>query len=158
MMRRLMWQMNDECGGIGWGVPEVMGEAMAQSEELALEFAPILLSYITKDGNYLEYEPLQRGALWGLGRLGQAHPRLLQDLGAARHLLPFLKSPDAAVRGLAVWALGWIGAIVAEAELQKLADDFSTVQIFMNGKTFGRPISEWVHESLHRIRSGATAA
>ena len=26
IMRRLMWTLNDESGGIGWGVPEAMAE------------------------------------------------------------------------------------------------------------------------------------
>ena len=29
IMRRMMWQLNDESGGIGWGIPEAMGEIMA---------------------------------------------------------------------------------------------------------------------------------
>ncbi len=29
VMRRLMWNLNDESGGIGWGSPEAMGEIMA---------------------------------------------------------------------------------------------------------------------------------
>ena len=52
IMRRLMWSLNDESGGIGWGAPEAMGEAMARHEGLAREYAPILISYIRHDGNY----------------------------------------------------------------------------------------------------------
>ena len=59
MMRRLMWQLNDESGGIGWGCPETMGEAMACHEGLAQEYARVLASYVMEDGNFLEYEPLQ---------------------------------------------------------------------------------------------------
>ncbi|NTV33768.1 MAG: hypothetical protein HGA50_10810, partial [Deltaproteobacteria bacterium] len=29
IMRRLMWTLNDESGGIGWGSPEAMGEILA---------------------------------------------------------------------------------------------------------------------------------
>ena len=35
IMRRLMWNLNDESGGIGWGSPEAMGEILAKHEELA---------------------------------------------------------------------------------------------------------------------------
>ncbi|MBU4421299.1 MAG: hypothetical protein KKH84_09905, partial [Proteobacteria bacterium] len=28
VMRRLLWNLNDESGGIGWGSPEAMGEIM----------------------------------------------------------------------------------------------------------------------------------
>jgi len=81
IMRRLMWTLNDESGGIGWGSPETMGEIMASHEGLAQEYAHILLSYAREDGNYLENEGLQRGLLWGIGRLSEKRPELVR--GAA---------------------------------------------------------------------------
>ena len=30
IIRRLMWSLNDESGGIGWGAPEALGEILAQ--------------------------------------------------------------------------------------------------------------------------------
>ena len=45
IMRRLMLNLNDESGGIGWGAPEAMGEIMARSEQLANEYYKILISY-----------------------------------------------------------------------------------------------------------------
>ncbi|MFP4109118.1 MAG: DVU0298 family protein [Desulfonatronovibrio sp.] len=78
IMRRLMWSLNDESGGIGWGAPECMGEIMGRQEELAREFNSILFSYTVErqDGadNYLEYLPLRRGAFWGMARLAQNRP------------------------------------------------------------------------------------
>ena len=70
IMRRLMWNLNDESGGIGWGSPEAMGEITAVHEMLATEFHRILISYIDPSGNYLEHEGLQRGAVWGCGPSG----------------------------------------------------------------------------------------
>lgn len=77
IVRRLMWQLNDESGGIGWGAPEVMGEILARHEGLAGEYANILTSHIKEDGNSLEHEPLQRDALWGVARLAQVRPDLV---------------------------------------------------------------------------------
>lgn len=77
VMRRLMWSLNDESGGIGWGSPEAMGEIMAMNEALAGEYVHILLSYVDQQGNYLEYEPLRRGAVQGIRRLAQARPHLV---------------------------------------------------------------------------------
>lgn len=120
VMRRMIWNLNDESGGIGWGVPETMGEVMARHEGLAREYVNILVSYIREDGNFLEYEPLQQGVLWGLGRLAQTSPELLQDAGA--HLHPFLSSEDATLRGLAAWILGLLGGPQHESELEPLLE------------------------------------
>ncbi|MBF0241522.1 MAG: hypothetical protein HQK64_03485 [Desulfamplus sp.] len=75
VMRRLMWSLNDESGGIGWGAPEAMGEIMAQDKRLYDEYYKILLSYLDEDGNFLEYEPLRKGAIWAVERLSS--PALL---------------------------------------------------------------------------------
>ncbi len=103
VMRRLMWNLNDESGGMGWGSPEAMGEIMARSPLLADEYAHILLSYLREDMNYLEHEALQRGLLWGVARLADARPALVRP--AAADLRPHLDSPDAAKRRLAAAAL-----------------------------------------------------
>ncbi|MBF0302398.1 MAG: hypothetical protein HQK73_05115 [Desulfamplus sp.] len=70
VMRRLMWSLNDESGGIGWGAPEAMGEIMVQDKRLYDEYHKILLSYIDEEGNFLEYEPLRKGAVWAIERIG----------------------------------------------------------------------------------------
>ena len=49
ILRRLMWNLNDESGGIGWGSPEAMGEILACHEGLADEYARILISYTNKN-------------------------------------------------------------------------------------------------------------
>lgn len=82
VMRRLMWSLNDESGGIGWGAPECMAEIMAVHEGLADEFHSILFSYLVErdEGadNYLEYMPLRRGAFWGLVRLASKRPQMAE--------------------------------------------------------------------------------
>ncbi len=35
LLRRIMWNLNDESGGIGWGSPEAMGEILCQNPKLA---------------------------------------------------------------------------------------------------------------------------
>lgn len=84
VMRRFMWMLNDESGGIGWGIPESMGEVMACHEQLAREYHSILLSYMWDSGgkdNFLEYAPLRRGAFWGSARLAQSRPDMVACIG-----------------------------------------------------------------------------
>ncbi|UCF00961.1 MAG: HEAT repeat domain-containing protein [Deltaproteobacteria bacterium] len=131
VMRRMIWNLNDESGGIGWGVPETMGEVMARHKGLAREYVNILVSYIREDGNFMEHEPLQQGVLWGLGRLAQPSPELLQN--AVPHLHPFLSSENATLRGLAVWILGLLGGPRRESELESLLEDEAGVIIYLDG-------------------------
>ena len=104
VMRRLVWTLSDESGGIGWGAPEAMGEAMARSEAMADDFAHVLVAFLRPDGNQLEFEALHPAVLWGVGRLAHARPEHAAD--AAPHLPLYLRSPDPAIRGTAAWAAG----------------------------------------------------
>jgi len=152
IMRRLMWSLNDESGGIGWGAPEAMGEIIASHEGLAKEYISVLISYIWKEGNFLEYEPLQRGAVWGVGRVAQVRPELIQDAGP--HLLPYLESTDAAVRGLAAWAVGLLGVKEAYQRLEWLLRDGTEISMFPDRKLVRLYVSDLAKEALARIDKG----
>ncbi|MGD2269752.1 MAG: HEAT repeat domain-containing protein [Desulfobacterales bacterium] len=146
IMRRLMWNLNDESGGIGWGSPEAMGEIMARSQELADEYAHILVSYIRPDGNFLEHEALQRGVLWGLGRLARIRPEVVED--AAVFLQPHLRSEDATLRGLAVWVAGALSNKSTRAVLKSLANDKARCKIFSAGKLVELTVGDLAQEAL----------
>jgi hypothetical protein len=79
VMRRLMWSLNDESGGIGWGAPEAMAEIMCLNAQLAKEYSSILISYANPHGNYLEHVELQKEVLRGLARIGKVRPLLVKD-------------------------------------------------------------------------------
>jgi HEAT repeat protein len=107
LLRRLMWSLNDESGGIGWGAPEAMAEIMAGHEGLAAEFGHLLVSYLVPGANRLECEPLARGALWGLCRLLETRPDLARE--AEPELVRLLREADPERRGLAALALARLG-------------------------------------------------
>ncbi len=78
VIRRLMWQLNDESGGMGWGCAESIGEILRCNKALAKEFSHVLISYIDPDGNLLDNDHLVEGALWGIARLSQVNPESCQ--------------------------------------------------------------------------------
>jgi hypothetical protein len=149
IMRRLMWSLNDESGGIGWGSAETMGEIMARSDTLAQEFHCILLSYVQEHGNPLENPLLERGVLWGIGRLAQARPEGVE--GCEFHLLPYLRSRDPIHRGHALWALGFVHAPIPRDMLEALLKDETEIELYEDERLHlvqirslaGRCGSEW---------------
>ncbi len=148
IMRRYMWQLNDESGGIGWGCPEAMGEIMARNENLAAEFWCILISYVRPDGNFLEHEVLQRGALWGVGRLAHARPQLLKD--SVDYLHPYMQSKDPYLRGLAAWGAGAIRNKKTESILNRLTQDPATLGVFLKGHLKTCSVAELAQGALAR--------
>jgi HEAT repeat protein len=151
VMRRLMWSLNDESGGIGWGAPESMAEIMSLDAGLASEYAPIIVSYMNEEGNFLEYEILQRGLMWGVCRLAEARPELIRDAG--RYLEPYLESRDAVVRGLAARASGLIKATGLRHKLEALLEDGSDFTIYYDNKITAVTVKDLAREALRDIET-----
>ena len=128
VVRRCLWNLNEESGGIGWGCAEALGEVLAVCPALAREYAGILTAYLDPCGNYIEHPPLQAGVLWGVGRLGRAHPELAA--GAERLLSPFLCAPEPALRGLGAWAALPIADADLAVALQGLANDGAAFTLY----------------------------
>lgn len=151
VMRRFMWNLNDESGGIGWGSPESMGEIMARHAGLAREYAAILISYADPKGNFLEHPGLQLGVLWALGRLGRVRPEVARR--AAEFVVPFLQqSQDPILRGLAVWAIRPTVNDALRLMLEPLRGDRRALQIYIDEELVSCTIADLVAKALNLPR------
>jgi len=150
VVRRLMWNLNDESGSIGWGSPEAMGEILARHEKLAREYGHILASYTRPEGNYLENEILQRGLLWALLRVWRTRPELFTRWDPL--ILPYLESGDPAVRGLAAELLGELREKQAYHALSGLMEDDSEYENPMEQDGLKRRVKDAAREALAKIQ------
>jgi hypothetical protein len=160
VMRRLLWSLNDESGGIGWGAPETMAEIMSCHAGLAREYIHMLISYmredgeeIWQDGNYLEHESLQQGLMWGAGRLARSRRQLVLEKGMAPDLPPYLDSPDPIVRALAARAMGILGVAERLDRLKELTGDDHPVRLYADGVITTLSAGELVSRALQELAS-----
>ena len=117
LLRRTLWLMNDESGGLLWHGPQVMGAVLASVPSLCGEFAPIVESF-------LEEDPFRVGTRWALWRLAAVRPELPASVAGA--LIASLADRDPAVRGHAALAL-----LAARGEdLAVLARDEAPLVVF----------------------------
>ena len=149
VMRRLIWNLNDESGGIGWGSPEAMGEIMARHFKMAEEYAFLLVSYVNEQGNYIEHPTLQRGVLWGFGRLAHSRPELVNH--AAPFLLTYMRSEDAFHRGLSAWTSGALNSELTKPLLQHLSSDNTIINIFINMNLLEITVGQLALEALSKL-------
>lgn len=141
VMRRFLWMLNDESGGIGWGVPEAMAEVMNHSRPLAGEYLHMLVSYtvddgpeLFQDGNFLEMDLMQEGVLWGLCRVAPGYRDELLELGVSDGLSVYFQSSKAHVRGLACRLSGLLGLNTYREQLVDLLEDPGAVRIYHQGR------------------------
>lgn len=119
IMRRLLWQMNEDSGNLGWGVPEAMAEVMARNAALADEYSKILLSYIIDTGNadnYVDYAPLRASCYLAVGLLGAARPAFAA--AALPRLAQGLAEKEVFPQGAALWAMRELAANLTVEEKQ----------------------------------------
>jgi len=158
VMRRLIWSLNDESGGIGWGAPEAMAEIIYHNDQLAEEYLHMLISYCRKDGpelyqdgNFLELPQLQRGLLWGVGRVAARRGDVLREKGVVYDLLDYCQSDDATVCAMAIWALGQLRAEEGLEPAHNLLADVREIRFYYEGQLTTKTVADFASVVLSRL-------
>lgn len=103
LLRRYFWSLNSESGAVPFGLPEAIGEALAQRPALQPEFLPLLCS-LAYQGEMSQTGAILCGVIWALGRVGSAVAGCDPDaVTALRNLAA--NAPETQARQLARWAL-----------------------------------------------------
>jgi len=161
VMRRFLWTLNDESGGIGWGAPESLAEIMCHCSQLRHEYLHMLISYMCKDGeeifqdgNYLELPMLQRGLLWGVGRLSQCHRDEMVEQNIVENVAAYLSSQDLNVAGLAIWTLGLLNAQSTQIKIAAFVGRIDPVFIYRENSLEEVKIGHLAEEVLLSMSPG----
>jgi hypothetical protein len=125
-LRRLVWLLNDESGGIGWRAPEAMGEVLYHRPGLFAAFIPILV-------NLMDMEPkdaqrFRSGWLWAMSRL--ARVLTVEIWSVAPRIMTCLEDKDPQVRGMAVWCFRKMEYQIPQERLDSLSMDEGTVEVY----------------------------
>lgn len=157
VMRRILWSLNEESGGIGWGMPEALGEIMAMNRPLAEEYGHMLVAYMREEC-YLELPVLQRGLMWGIGRLAGVYPQKILDFLGDGHMQMYLESPDLEVVGLAIRNFGILKTPEAAHWIRKFVHAEQEIRIFEDGVFVDTTVGKLAQQALALIENckGAT--
>lgn len=149
LMRRFMWMLNEESGGIGWGVPEVMGEIIFRSSILDREYHRILVSYLDEQGNFLDHDPLRQGALWAMARVSETKPHLMKD---GEHLSrACLASGNPVDRALASLVAGFLHDRESLPFLENLVMDKTEITLYIEGDFCRLTVGGLAGKALKRL-------
>jgi len=140
---RLLWMIRDESGGIGWSVPEMLGEIVKNNPVLCADIAPVIISFHDE-------LMLATGVLWASGSMGALSKGTVES--AVPLIRPFLKSPEAIQRGYAARALGVLGASDAKQDIEKLIGDNSTIPVYNDGEIQEKNVGEIATEALRHLQ------
>jgi hypothetical protein len=134
LMRRILWNLNDESGGIGWGSAEAMGEILSRHPGLAAEFDAIMFSFLDPEANFIDNPQLQQGILWGMGTYAKAAPDRISAYRASV-VVPFLDDEDPVKKAYAIRALNHAGRLDPATLSEQLLADQTKILMY-TGWTF----------------------
>ncbi len=120
-VRRLLWQMNDESGGLSRLAPELIGEVLVNVPDLLKEFSSLLPAFLVE-------EPFERGTHLAVYRLARIRPELFVD--SVEQLLESLDNTDPFVRGLAALAVGTVDRKAGTDKLKALKSDAAEIELY----------------------------
>jgi len=118
-IRRILWLMNDESGGLCWNGPEAIGEIIFNVPVLIYEYGPILISFLIE-------EPFEAGTRRVIARVGRKNPEIFSKSGTL--IAASLKNPDPELRAFSIKALNSLEDTSAYDEVAMLRDDQSPVE------------------------------
>jgi hypothetical protein len=142
-IRKLLWSLNDESGGIGWNAPQTIAEIIVHIPQLLSPYGSMMIA------STLEEPLLVRNSLWGIGRLGaqvRETVKLFQDM-----LLNIFRSEDHEILGFAAWAMGEVGFVPSLPSLEKLLDRKEPIRIYIDGKFLEKSLGVWAKEAIIKI-------
>jgi len=121
LIRRLLWLMNDESGGISWTAPETIGEILVNVPSLIQEFGELLPAFFHE-------EPFEIGAHLAVCRIASKNPEPFMKYSDA--LFDSLANPEPRIRAFSILALNKIAMAKSIAEAKKMIDDETSVTFY----------------------------
>jgi hypothetical protein len=142
MIRKLLWSLSDESGGIGWSAPEIIGEIICSDPDRFQDIIPIISAVYD-----IEEEVFRAGILYALSLIAEERPDLVlpqKDI-AIRALND--KNPLVRYFGLEIISkiksgMGKNDIEVADAGIKKLVADRSEVWVYKDNGFLSIQIAE----------------
>jgi hypothetical protein len=151
LVRRLLWLMNDESGGLGWHSPELIGEVIYNIPEFADEYGILLPAYVKE-------EPFERGAHIAMSRVALKRPDVFVKF--QKVIARSLNDEDELIRGFAALVLGLTGSKTVLASIEELRTDSErfTIYDFDSGNITETSVADMAERAIRKMNSAEDAA
>jgi hypothetical protein len=146
LIRRLLWLMNDESGGVGWHSPEIIGEILVNVPSLIDEYGELLLAY-------LKEEPFEKGSHLAIYRVASINPK--PYIKRVAKLAESLNESDPMIRLYTAMALEKIEPKKYQDAIEKLLSIESSITLydFETGLLKEVMVKQIIQQILDRVNS-----
>ncbi len=149
-IRKLLWSLSDESGGIGWSAPEILGEIVSADPEKMSDIIPLIT-----EAFYIEEKVFRAGVLYALKRIAEKNPGSVASF--QQIILDGLCCQDPAARLYALDLAGLLNdRIQAEnrdrirGAIEKLTRDNAEVWIYRDSGFDGVVVGNYAKD-MHKL-------
>ena len=153
-IRKLLWSLSDESGGIGWSAPEILGEIVSADPNRFSDVIPLIAEVYE-----IEEKIFRPGVLYAFGRIAETDPVIVQPY--KQIVTKALTDADSLVRIYAIELLKTLqigtGKEVIELYryyLENLLVDRSEVWVYKNDCFVNIQVGEAASAVLKYVNSG----
>lgn len=154
-LRRLVWLLSEESGGICWRAPEAMAEIIRHCPALFADYVPIVIHLLLETAEE-DLRHFRAGILWAIGRLGASGDDYAPEVLPA--IIAALDHPDSQVRGMSVWCLARLGQTGVLAGRSDLRTDGGAVDLYEDGVLMRTSVGRLSRRALSGEETGGEGA
>lgn len=144
-VRRLLWNLNEECGSSPFGAVEAIGAITVERPDLFADYLSIIYPFHEDDA-------LCPGVIWTYCQVGRKQPELVSEYQS--FLIAGLNRQNVKVRAYAAWALGHVGTREGAEALKGLIGDDNRVSIYdRDGCYWETTVGATARESCDKLAS-----
>jgi hypothetical protein len=142
-IRKLLWSLSDESGGIGWAAPEILGEIVSADPEKMSDIIPLIT-----EAYYIEEKVFRPGVLYALKRIAETSP---DSVVPFQHvIMDGLSEQEPLARLYALELVGLLNSLILPENserirnsIKSLLQDRAEAWIFRNGGFDGVVVGEY---------------
>ncbi len=150
-IRKLLWSLSDESGGIGWAAPEILGEIVCADPKKMHDIIPLITEVY-----YIEEKVFRPGVLYALKRIAESDPGAVtpfQDV-----VMEGLGDQEPLARLYALELVGLLNPYILPENrerirnsIESLLQDRSEAWIFNNGGFQGVVVGEYAVDIKNNV-------
>jgi hypothetical protein len=137
-VRRLLWSLSDESGGIGWAAPELLGEIVHSDPEGFADIIPLIAEVYG-----IEEQTFRPGVVYALARIAEVSPEMIVSF--QKIIIRSLVDTNPLIRIYALDLIGLLWPVVCTKNLWSM-DYKKKVENLVNNIRIDNKVA-WIYQN-----------
>jgi HEAT repeat protein len=137
-VRRLLWSLSDESGGIGWAAPELLGEIVQSDPEGFADIIPLIAEVYN-----IEEQTFRPGVVYALARIAEVSPEMIASF--QKIIVRSLVDTNPLIRIYALNLIGLLWPVVCNKNLWSM-DYKKKIEKLVNNLKIDNKVA-WIYQN-----------